>query len=188
MIISYREDKMSKRLLITFILIISIISINVFGFSQEDPVVSLSYLKSYVEKVKIELIKEFDLKILNLQKNLSSESIKSQGNKEEIISGNNQNIDLVGQKYEIYHIKEGARLIFDKNVEFILRSGKAKVIDGTLDGIVDLTDGKGVYNSSDVLLNHLFLVPRKDSRGIVAETNIWIMVKGDFDLYGEEIK
>ena len=48
--------------------------------------------------------------------------------------------------------------------------------------IADLTGGADLMTGASVELNHLLLVPRNDGRGITAVTDIWVMVRGEYNV------
>ncbi|WP_312353343.1 hypothetical protein [Aminipila sp.] len=74
----------------------------------------------------------------------------------------------------------GQKLIGGEGTELILRSGEATAIDNGANGISDLTVGMDLMTGSQVVTNHLLLVPRNDGRGITAVTDIWVMVRGTY--------
>lgn len=74
----------------------------------------------------------------------------------------------------------GQRLIGGEGCELILRSGQATALGTEVNGVSNLTLGMDLMTGAEVGTNHLLLVPRNDGRGIVAITDIWVMVKGDY--------
>ena len=74
----------------------------------------------------------------------------------------------------------GQRLIGGEGCELILRSGQAVALGTEVNGISNLTLGMDLMTGAEVGTNHLLLVPRSDGRGIVATTDIWVMVKGEY--------
>ena len=79
-------------------------------------------------------------------------------------------------------VAAGQRLIGGEGAEIILRSGEAAAIDNGENGVSDLTSGTDLMSGSPVGVNHLILVPRDDGRGITALTDIWAMVRGDYEI------
>jgi len=76
----------------------------------------------------------------------------------------------------------GQRLIGGEGAEIILRSGEATAIDNGANGVSDITLGTDLMTGNQVGLNHLLLVPRSDGRGIVAQTDVWIMIRGAYTI------
>lgn len=144
-----------NKLFIVFLLLIIIIQI-ISGISaaagDDDPVVTLSYIEK-----KFAGFKEYvDSKVSN---------------------GSNSS-----PKFEVVNVKAGTKVIFtEKSVEFILRSGQGSAIGSENGGLADLTEGYDLKSGKKVELNHLMLVPRNDGRGVLAETDIWIMIKGKYE-------
>ena len=74
----------------------------------------------------------------------------------------------------------GQKLTGAGGTEIVLRSGEAAAIDNGYNGISDLTSGTDLMTGNQVVLNHLLLVPRDDGRGILALTEAWVLVRGDY--------
>ncbi|MDP4093052.1 MAG: hypothetical protein Q8920_06785 [Bacillota bacterium] len=87
-----------------------------------------------------------------------------------------------GGVYQVVSVKAGQSMIGGSSTEIILRSGQAKAIGTSGAGISDLTGGKDLLTGYTVAPNHLLLVPRDDGRGIKANTDLWVMVKGAYKI------
>jgi len=79
-------------------------------------------------------------------------------------------------------LAEGQKLIGAGGTEVILRSGEAAAIDNGENGVPDLTVGADLMTGERVGLNHLLLIPRGDGRGITALTEVWVMVRGEYEI------
>jgi hypothetical protein len=79
-------------------------------------------------------------------------------------------------------ILSGKTFIGGEGTEVILRSGEATAIDNGANGVSDLTSGGDLVTGNAVSLNHLLLIPRNDGRGLKATTDIWVLVKGKYDV------
>ncbi|MCG0275305.1 MAG: hypothetical protein L5655_03945 [Thermosediminibacteraceae bacterium] len=89
----------------------------------------------------------------------------------------------IGQQtgsFEVVNLNKGERLIAGKGTEIILRSGKAVVVDSELGGIADVTNGKDLKKDEIAPQNHLLIVPRDDGRGLIAQTDVVLVVRGSF--------
>ena len=84
--------------------------------------------------------------------------------------------------YTPIQLTAGQKLIGKEGTEIILRSGEATAIDNGANGISDITAGTDLMTGKQVALNHLLLVPRDDGRGITAVTDIWVMIRGDYEI------
>jgi len=83
--------------------------------------------------------------------------------------------------FDALFVPAGSILVAEAGVEFILRSGQATAVTGP-DGMVDITAGRDLVNGETIPANHLLLVPRSDGRGIIANTDVWIMIKGGYQV------
>jgi hypothetical protein len=136
------------------VLILGFITIesNASSNLNSDPLVTLSYLEKRIEEFKT------------------------------YVDNNAQGSVATRSKFEVVEVKAGQSVIFtDNSVEFILRSGDATAIASRNGGLSDLTEGVDLLTGDAIKKNHLMLVPRNDNRGVVAETNLWIMIKGTYE-------
>lgn len=119
---------------------------------NSDPLVTLSYLEKRIEEFK------------------------------NYVDNNVQGTTGTSAKFDVVEVKAGQSVIFtDASVEFILRSGDATAIASENGGLADLTEGVDLLTGDPIKKNHLMLVPRNDNRGVVAKTDLWIMIKGTYE-------
>ncbi|NLX90332.1 MAG: hypothetical protein GXZ07_01860 [Firmicutes bacterium] len=83
--------------------------------------------------------------------------------------------------YEVIVLQPGTKLLTGAGTEFILRSGKARIIAGPGGGIADLTAGKELVDGDAVPREHLLLSPRDDGRGALMETEVIFLIRGKFN-------
>ena len=84
------------------------------------------------------------------------------------------------KELEIVYLANGEQLIAESGTEISLRSGIATVIDAPNGGLCDITAGKDLKKGEEISQNHLLIVPRSDGRGVKAQTNVVLMVRGSF--------
>jgi len=136
------------------ILFLSFVTVDSIASSDitSDPLVTLSYLEKRIEEFK------------------------------NYVDNNNQGAAVASSKFQVVEVKAGQTVIFtDASVEFILRSGEAIAIASENGGLADLTEGMDLATGDFVKKNHLMLIPRNDNRGIVAKTDLWVMIKGTYE-------
>lgn len=124
--------------------------------SDNDPLISLSYLNNSIEQIKVYI----DSKIGNINNN-----------------GTNSSNDL-----EIVEINKGQFLIGYSGTEIILRSGKGKAVVSDLGGLSDVTAGNDIGKDMNIPSNHLLIIPRSDGRGVYATSDAIFMVRGIYDI------
>lgn len=147
-------------IIVTLIVILVMMSMSSMAVDQEtiDPLVTLSYLEKRIEEFK----EYVDYKIA---------------------SGDTGNVSQPMATYEVVNVSKGKKVIFThESVEFILRSGEATAIASEQGGLADLTAGVDLSTGMSIKKNHLMLIPRDDGRGVTAKTDIWIMIKGTYEL------
>ena len=85
--------------------------------------------------------------------------------------------------FTVVSLAPGQMLIGENGTEFILRMGTATVIATEKGGLCDTTIGGDWPNGSSAPANHMLIVPVSDGRGVRAETEVLVMVKGRYTLY-----
>ncbi len=83
---------------------------------------------------------------------------------------------------EVVEMRADQRLTAEAGAEIILRSGRATAIDGPRGGLADVTQGRDLRSGDEISQNHLLIVPRSDGRGVRAETDVFLMVRGLFSV------
>jgi hypothetical protein len=122
----------------------------------DDPLVT----KSYVETVLIPQITSYiDQKI-----------------------GSGGSASATSDSFVVVNMKEGQNMICSAGTELILRMGKATVIATEKGGLADTTAGYDIGNANDMPSNHLLIVPVADGRGITAQNDVIVMVKGRYEI------
>lgn len=152
---------MKKNIVILVIAIMILIGVGVYASNTtNDPIISLSYFEKELSSFKQEIEKLIDKKLSNVG-----------------------NTTVASSKYEIVNVPAGKQVTFNESTEFIIRRGNATIVDPSKEnGIPNLTTGKDDSNDAKAGLQQLYLVPRTDGRGIVAKTDLIIMVRGDYKI------
>lgn len=91
-------------------------------------------------------------------------------------------IDTVSS-FSVVNLAQGQMLIGNAGCEIILRMGSATVLATEKGGLCDVTIGGDWPDGSAVPANHNLIVPVSDGRGVRAETDIILMVKGTYTKY-----
>jgi len=118
--------------------------------SQQDPIVSKSYVDSKYDNIKI-----------YVDNKLSEES-------------NSDN------SYKVVELDAGQIITMEGGSQAIVRIADSAVIVTKTDGVADLTAGIDLKNNSMISANHLLLFPRSDGRGIKAIKHTYIGVIGKY--------
>lgn len=84
--------------------------------------------------------------------------------------------------YEVVFVQAGQVILGKQGSEMILRSGIAKAIDSEGGGLQDMTDGVDIEGGETIPKYHLMIIPREDGRGMLAEKDCTIMVRGGFEV------
>lgn len=113
-----------------------------------------------------------------------SELTKSIEENNKVILGKLESIpqNSGSSKYVVVNVKNGQQLICGESTQIILRAGNANIIGSAGGGISDLTVGNDIKNSIKVPLNHLLLIPKSDGRGVLAKSDIVILVNGAYEI------
>ena len=89
-----------------------------------------------------------------------------------------------GSAFEVVEVPKGKTVNLGASTEAILRSGDGTVVlsSGAAGGFTDVTNGRDTLAGEAVLANHHLVCPRNDGRGIKAESKLYIMIKGAYDI------
>ncbi len=137
--------------------------------SKDDPLVSLSYvndilgpeiMSEVLDKIDAEYVKKADVAV------------------------------PPSAVYQLLTLDAGSTLMAKGICEIIIVSGDASAVvtsaanvsDGN--GLIDTTDGTVITGDSDVPVNHYVVIPVADGRGITAETQVRILVRGEYNING----
>lgn len=82
--------------------------------------------------------------------------------------------------FQVIDVENGKKVICEAGTEFILRKGKATVISTEKGGIANVTAGTDLKDGEQVPSNSLLIVPLSDGRGVIANNDIILMVKGKY--------
>ncbi len=127
--------------------------------TEDDPLIS----KSYIENQVIPRLEQY------IESRIAE--IKSGGN-----NGG------TAASFAVVEAEAGQEIICSAGAELILRMGKATIIATEKGGIADTTAGFDLANGENMPSNHLLIVPVSDGRGIKANENIIVMIKGEYTI------
>jgi|LGVE01.1.fsa_nt_gb hypothetical protein len=88
--------------------------------------------------------------------------------------------------YEVLKVDQEDIILLGSSAEIILRAGKAKAFVTDKGGLADVTSGNDIGMDELIPKNHLLICPLDDGRGLVFESESWIMVKGEYTLYDNQ--
>ncbi len=124
--------------------------------TEADPLIS----KAYVDDVLMPQIEQYvDSKVAGISG-----------------GGNGGSAD----SFQVVDVKAGEKIICSAGTEIILRMGKATIIATEKGGLADTTAGFDLADGTQMPANHLLIVPVADGRGLVADSDIIVMIKGGY--------
>lgn len=80
--------------------------------------------------------------------------------------------------FQVVSVPKNSILVGEGGTEIVLRGGQAAAVASVNGGILDVSDGVDVADGVVIKPNHLLVVPRTDGRGVLAKTDLILMVKG----------
>ncbi|MDR1100863.1 MAG: hypothetical protein LBL34_00655 [Clostridiales bacterium] len=122
--------------------------------ADDDPVVSLSYVEQRITQVKAYVDGE--------------------------VSKLTPGAEVTATSFRVIEVPNGKRLLCNEGTEMILRQGTAKIFATKKGGISNTTAGHDLADGVDAPPNALLIVPLDDGRGLVAQTDLLVMVKGSY--------
>ncbi|OOO00600.1 MAG: hypothetical protein ATN35_06535 [Epulopiscium sp. Nele67-Bin004] len=165
---------MKKKFYISGVVLMTFIG-STYGFSldpgsEQDPIVTKSYVDREIAilEAEIETIEQEIKRLENLVGGGSSQNASGQS--------------AGSFSYEVVTVPLGKTIIGGESAEIILRSGTATTIASSSGGIQDVTDGQDLSAGELTPKNHLLIVPKADGRGLLANTELVLMVRGDYTI------
>jgi hypothetical protein len=144
--------------------------------SQEDPLVTQSYVEQRNEQLKY-FFEQKDQEI----KSLVEQNSGRINELEEKINSLPQGGGNAGA-LEVVTLTAGQYLVGFAGTEIILRGGRATAVQSELGGLSDVTGARDIKQGEIIPANHLLLVPRSDGRGVKADTDCILMVRGQYSI------
>ena len=147
--------------------------------SSVDPLVTLSYLSN---QFKNEILSEVDKRIERITGSL--EAYASYMDENPVQSAPVVTEAPASAAFEVVELSYGDVLYAASASEVKLRAGVVSCIaPDASQGLADITGGYEIYNGEFLTKNHMCLIPRADSRGILAlSDSVFIMVRGDYSI------
>lgn len=137
--------------------------------TEEDPLVSLSYVNSELEKLKTQLKSEMEAYV-----------------REEIAKNSVGGGDSNQVVFTTETLNAGQKIVALGACDVILLTGSAKAVCPTdSQRLTDKTTETSIPNNGDIIKNHYILLPKADGRGICCTSSgTEIMIKGEYKIIG----
>lgn len=137
--------------------------------TEDDPLVSLSYVNAEIDKVKAELKAEMEAYV---REEIAKNSVGGSGTNQVVFSTEKLN---AGQKV----VALGA-------CDVILLTGSAKAVcPSNTQTLTDKTTENSIINNGEIIKNHYIIMPKADGRGICCTSSgTEIMIKGEYKIVG----
>lgn len=86
--------------------------------------------------------------------------------------------------FTVVELNAGQSLVAKAGSEIILRSGEGMVSipKNASGGFTDVTKGADISNGDMAEANHLLICPRSDGRKIKANTKVYLMIRGSYEI------
>lgn len=155
------------------VLTFSIITVLAYS-SDEDPLVTLSYLNEVViPKLKAEL-------------GSSGQESGSDSASDSVQTGSFGNTGDASGTYETLELDIGDTLLAKSALEIIVRPGSivTAVSPFKQQGVADITNGNELYDGDEFAINAYCIIPRgNDGRGIrVFSEKAYILIRGEYEI------
>ena len=154
--------------------------------SQGDPLVTLSYLN---EVFLTQIMDGVDEKLAARSEVLSEQIMEQIRNaRRDILAelGTSYGDESGGTaiSYMAVTLSAGQTLYGDAGCEVLLRSGSATCVSEgkKVPGLVDTTDGTSINDGVALVQNHLYMMT--DKRGVLAQDEVVLLVRGDYTIEG----
>jgi hypothetical protein len=145
---------------ISFNIVLAVNNVSAEPGSDQDPLVSKSYVDSLIEK--------YNNEINTLKAEI--DKLKTESNQS------------VANGFETVSIKANQKVMTGKGSEIIFKTGKATVVKGKNGALTDINLAKDLSTGSQIALNHLIISSQNDGRGFKTSTQCWVLIKGAYNI------
>ena len=165
--------------LIAGLMIIACIIPAAHAFTDDDPLITLSYL----EDVVIPALKQELLEFMgeNKVEDAEEETQQEVAEKDDTVASS----EAIGT-YVLLELSKGELIVAESICEFIVRPGSKVVAVSPFEGqgIADITNGIEVLSDEQISINAYCLIPRGgDGRGMkVVSDKAYIMIRGEYTI------
>jgi len=151
--------------------------------SDQDPLVTLSFVDKKIEQIKYyidSITQGLSNEIFNYSNTLEKyeEQLKQ---KDEEIQDLKQKVENA-LTFKVVQLNKGQVLLAGEGAEIIIRSGKTTAVYGTNGGLSDITSAKDLKAGEAIANNHMLISSRNDGRGVKAESEVFLIIKGSFTI------
>lgn len=89
-----------------------------------------------------------------------------------------------GGEFTVVEVPAGKSITAGAGAELILRSGDGVIslYSGASGGFADVTSGRDTLSGEKAEVNHHLICPRSDGRSIKANSKLYVMVKGAYEI------
>ena len=139
--------------------------------SQDDPLVTLSYLNEVITKqVTDQLRTELTAKLAELEPPAGDAT-----------TGGATNVQSASDGYRVVTLSAGSRITFELGAEFILRFGVASCVAASAPGFIDVTNATTINDGAILSRNCLYVVSI-EGRGLRTADGATIVVRGGYTI------
>ena len=176
-VIIMKVTKKIKRALVVSALLVSacVTAVAVHAYDgTSDPVISLSYLKQYIQTMVNPQINTLQAKIDAMEAEL------------EILRQEDSSFDpsiASLEQYTVLHVMQGTVVNASAACDIMLRAGEAEAVvpESAQGNLSDYTVGAEIADGQAIPLNHMILIARGDGRGIrILSDEAYIMIRGEY--------
>ncbi len=180
------------------ILLIACIIPAVSAYTDDDPLITLSYLEQVVVPALKEELIDFIGESLIDGKSSQNEEVQSEkepqkDNKEESVNETQSEGEIQSETtsasigtYTLLELTKGQEITAESICEFIVRPGSKVIAVSPFEaqGIADITNGIEVLDGDEISINAYCLIPRGgDGRGMKIESeSAYIMIRGEYTI------
>jgi len=148
---------------------------NIVPGSESDPLVTASWVEARLSAFSQALKEE------QRERQILEDRMKKLEGGEQPAPGQ-PDIISPAPTFQVVVVAPNKKVLTGTGTEIILRSGRAKAVEGAGGGLSNLTLGRNLSSGNLIEKDHLILSPRDDGRGIVTESEAILLVRGGYKI------
>ena len=147
--------------------------------SQENPLVTLTYLKDvFTKSILQETEKKISESKSSYEQNLDNKIAAYSEEMKNLCGSGGSDVAV----FSVVNLENGKTLTASVGCEIMLRAGRAECLIAGSPGLIDITSGSMLGHGSDLVKNHLYMVTADGNAVQAVGDTVKLLVRGSYSI------